>query len=123
MRAAWFVVIPFVVALLLLCVRTVETFDDKDVPAMFKSVRTSQDDADAEVEAEFDHESPDEDPEDHIELEHDISEYEGEIALALRQNQPELFETLAEWYVSDQAYDLEALEKELDIEDVPDDQP
>jgi hypothetical protein len=91
----------------------IEEFDDADVPHMFKLGRQRRVPAEEE---EFDHMAdpdamrPSSEP-----TEMNLNTWEGGIAMALYEQRPDIFATIRDWYESDVAYDLEGLEKELNI--------
>ena len=92
----------------------VEEFDDKDVPRLFQNSRGGS----REDEVNFDHEAdPDVVPDELQQETYNLDAFDGGLAMELYKQRPEFFETLKDWYESDVAYDLEELEKQLDIPD------
>lgn len=91
----------------------VEEFDDADVPHMFKLGRKRQN---AHKEDDFDHMADPDKTGGSVEpTEIGLDTWEGGIAMALYEQRPDIFATIRDWYESDEAYDLEGLEKELNI--------
>ena len=94
----------------------VEEFDDKDVPQMFRLGRR-QTPTEEEMGDDYDHMvDPDEVQPSLEQEEYSMNTWEGGIATALYEQRPDIFSKINEWYVSDVAYDLEGLEKELALD-------
>lgn len=121
MRVLWLVVAAVVAVVAFFasihwCHRyVIEEFDDKDVPHMFKMGRRQQVSFEEDGD-DFDHMADPKEPTSSLDpTEMGLDTWEGGIALALYDQRPDLFAKIQDWYESDTAYDLEGLEKALEL--------